>query len=85
MITTRREHLVNENLRKANTKRRTFDHAPNQKVLKKQIKSNKLGAQTSIPYTINQVHSNGTATISLSESVTKQIHIRIVIPFRENI
>ena len=56
LITTRREHVVTENLRKANAKRRTFDYAVNQKVLEKQIKPEKLSARTGSPYTINQVH-----------------------------
>ena len=66
-------------------KRKTqdFDDTPNQKVLKKQIKPDTLGARTSGPYTINQVHSNGTITISLREGVTKQINISRVIPFQE--
>ena len=76
LITTRREHPVNENLRKANKRHGTFDHMPNQKVLKKQIKPNKLGAGTSGTYTINQVHSNGTMTISLREGVSERINIR---------
>ena len=81
LVTTRRETLVNKNLRNANAKRRTFDHTPNQKVLKKQIKPNKLGARTSGPYTINQVHSNGTITISLRDGVSERINIRRVIPY----
>ena len=84
LITTRREHLINENLRRQNAKRRTFDYAVNQKVLKKLIKPNKLGARTSGPYDIEQVHSNGTITISLREGVTERINIRRVIPYREN-
>ena len=71
LITTHREHLVNENLRKANTKHRTFDYVANQKELKKQIKSNTLSARTGGPYTIDQVHLNGTITIPVCKGVTK--------------
>jgi hypothetical protein len=81
LITTRREHLVNKNLRKVKTKRRTFDHTANQKMLKKQIKPKTLGARPSGLYTINQVHSNGTMIISLGEGVTERINIRRVIHF----
>ena len=36
------------------------------------IKPNKLGARTSGPYDIEQVHSNGTIIISLREGVTER-------------
>ena len=75
LITTRREHVVTENLRKANAKRRTFDYAVNQKVLEKQIKPKKLSARTGSPYTINQVHWNGTTSISLREGVSLNVWI----------
>ena len=84
LITTRREHLVNENLRRANAKRQTFDYAPNQKILKKLHRPTKLGARTSGPYNIEQVHCNGTLTISLRNDVTERINIRRIIPYREN-
>ena len=35
MLNAKREHLVNENLRRANLKRRRHDYAVNHKVLKK--------------------------------------------------
>ena len=43
LLTKRREHLVNENLRRSNLKRRRFDYMPNQKVLKKLHKITKMG------------------------------------------
>ncbi len=39
-ITQRREHLIHENLMRENQKRRGFDYAPQQRVLKK---NGKLG------------------------------------------
>ena len=83
-ITQKREQLVNENLRRANKKRRQYDYAPNQKVLKKLHDPTKLGQRTSGPYNIEQVHVNGTITIELRPGVTEQINNRRVIPFRED-
>jgi transposase InsO family protein len=83
-ITQRREQLVNENLRRANKKRRRFDYAPNQQVLKKLHAPTKLGERTSGPFNIREVHTNGTITIQLRPGVTERINIRRVIPYREN-
>ena len=83
-ITQKREQLVNENLRRANRKRRRFDYAPNQRVLKKLHDPTKLGQRTTGPHKIQQVHVNGTLTIELREGVTERINIRRVIPFRED-
>ena len=84
-ITTKREHLVNENLRRANKKRRRFDYTINQQILKKLHEPTKLGNRTTGPYSIKQVHANGTITIELREGVTERINIRHVIPYRANL
>jgi len=84
-ITTKREHLVNENLRRANKKRRRFDYTINQQILKKLHEPTKLGNRTTGPYSIKQVHANGTITIELREGVTERINIRRVIPYRANL
>ena len=83
-ITKQREHLINENLRRANKKRRRFDYAQNQKVLKKLHDPSKLGDRTTGPYKILQVHANGTITIELRPEVTERINIRRVIPYHED-
>jgi hypothetical protein len=82
-ITRKREHLINENLLRENQKRRRFDYAPNQKILKKRWNPNKLGERTTGPYTILQVHTNGTVTIELKEGVTERLNIRRIIPYKE--
>jgi hypothetical protein len=81
-ITARREQHVNDNLRRANKKRRQYDYASGQKVLKKVHDPTKLGVRTSGPYTIERVHVNGTLSIELRPGVTERINIRRVIPFR---
>ena len=83
LLTKRRQHLVNENLRRSNLKRRQFDYAVNQKVLKKLHKVTKMGEKYSGPYDIVKVHVNGTLTIQLGSNVTERINIRRVIPYHE--
>ena len=80
-ITTRREHVINENLRRQNLKRRRYDYVIGQKVLKKMHDPTKLGERTVGPYEIKQVHVNGTLTIELTQGVTERINIRRVQPY----
>ena len=67
-----------------NAQRRTYDYAPNQKVLKKVHDPTKLGIQTSGPYNINKAPVNGTVTMELHPGVSERINIHRVIPYREN-
>ena len=80
-ITTRREHFVNKNLCRANARRRQYDYASNQQVLKKVYDHTKLGVRTPGPYTIRRVHGNGTITLQLRPGVTERINIRRLIPY----
>ena len=57
------EHHVNENFRCVNRKRRQFNYAPGQQVLKKVHNPTKLGVRTEGPYTIECIHVNGNLTI----------------------
>ena len=54
MLTKKREHLVNENLRHENLRRRKYDYEINQKVLKKLHKPTKLGEKHEGPYNIEK-------------------------------
>jgi len=65
MISSKREQLVNESLRKANAKRRSYDYAVGDRVLKKIWKPTKLGPRTEGPYTVTRVHTNGNVTLQL--------------------
>ena len=82
-IARHREQYVNDNLRRANRKRRQHDYAPGQKVLKKVHDPTKLGVRTTGPYNIEQVHVNGMITIELRPRVTKCINIRNVISYHQ--
>ena len=77
-----REQHVNENLRRANRKRRQYDYVSGQQVLKKVHNPTKLGMRTTGPYTITRVHVNGNVTIQLRPGVTERINIRRILPYR---
>ena len=81
-IARKREQHVNENLRRANQKRRQYDYAAGESVLKTVHNPTSLGVRTNGPYTIDRVHANGTLTIRLRPGVTERINIRRVIPYR---
>ena len=73
---------MNEYLRHANRKRRQYDYAPGQQVLKKVHDPTKLGVRAEGPYTIERVHVNGNLTILLREGITECINIHRVLPYR---
>ena len=77
-IAKHREQFVNENLRRANRKRRQYDYAPGQRVLKKVHNPTKLGVRKTGPYIVEQVHVNSTISIELRPRVSKRINIRRV-------
>ena len=81
LLNKKREHLVNENLRRANLKRRRYDYKVNQKILKKLHQPTKLGEWYEGPYNIEQVHVNGNVTIQLCPGVTECLNIRRIIPY----
>ncbi len=66
-----------------NQKRRGFDYAPQQRVLKKKWKPRKLDERTCGLYKIVQTHVNGTVTIQLRPGLTERINIRRIIPYRQ--
>jgi hypothetical protein len=73
------EHHVNENVQHAKRKRRQYDYAPGQQVLKKVHGPTKLGVRTEGPYTIEHFHVNGNLIILLCEGITECINIRRVL------
>jgi transposase InsO family protein len=81
-IARKREQHVNENLRRANQKRRQYDYATGQQVLKKVHNPTSLGVRTMGPYAIERVHVNGNLTLQLRQGVTERINIRRVLPYR---
>ncbi|EJK69288.1 hypothetical protein THAOC_09464, partial [Thalassiosira oceanica] len=79
-----RRLLIDENLRRSNQKRRTFDYQPGQQVLKRRpgILRKLGGPRFDGPFEIVSVHVNGNATIRLSPSVTERVNIRRLKPYR---
>jgi hypothetical protein len=75
------KHHSNQNLRRANRKRRQYDYAPGQQVLKKVHDPTKLGVRTEGPYTIESIHIKGNLTIFLHEGITERINICRVLPY----
>jgi hypothetical protein len=75
------EHHVNENLRRAHRKRRQYDYAPVQQVLKEVHVPTKLGVRTEGPYSIERIHLNGNLTILLCEGITERNNICRVLPY----
>jgi hypothetical protein len=82
-ITQRREHLIYESLMRENQKRRGYNYAPQQMILKKKWKPKKLGKRLSGPYKIVQVHVDGTVTIQLRQGLTERVNIRQIIPYKQ--
>ncbi len=82
-ITCKQEHLIHENLLRKSQKRRRYDYASDQRVLKKRWKPCKLDARTSGPYKVLQTHVNGTVTIELRPGISERLNIQRVIPYKE--
>ena len=82
-ITHAPEQRVNENLRRENVKRRSYDYEQGQKVLKLVHKRTKLGRRTFGPFTIQRVHVNGNITMELRPGLSERINVRRVIAYHE--
>ena len=83
-ISCKREHHVNENLCKVNAKRRSFDYAGGQQVLKKVNNPTKLGVRTTGTYPIQLIHVNRNLTIELLPGLLELINIRRLVPYNLN-
>ena len=75
-IANRRQQLIQENLRKQNLKRVSYDYKVGDEILKT------IGARTLGPYKIVQVHTNGNVTVELNAHLNERLHIQNITPFR---
>ena len=82
-IRDKRQVTVDENLRRINAKRTSFDYQPGQEVLKKRHEWTKLGERWDGPYAIKRVHVNGNITIELKDGITERLNIRRVKPYHK--
>ena len=81
LLQERRQQLVDERLLAANRKRFSYDYRQGQEVLKIVYQPDKLEARAEGPYTIEQVHANGTLTIRLTPTTVERISLRRVKPY----
>ena len=78
----KRQLAVDEDLRRINSKRISYDYQPDQKILKKKHEWTKLGERWNGPYIIEKTRVNGNVTVKLTEGVTDRLNIRRIKPCR---
>jgi hypothetical protein len=83
VIKDRRQNLIDESLRRSNLKRYDHDYHPGQEILLLIPDPGKLNSRTSGPFTISQVHVNGTVTFQRTPHVYERINIRRIRPWRQ--
>jgi hypothetical protein len=81
-IRERRQVLIDENLRRQNVKRRSFDCVAGQNVMVKVPNPGKLDQRTVGPFRVHQVHANGTLTIQRNANAQERVNVRRVMPCR---
>ena len=81
MIRLRRQQMIDEQTRRENTRRRRHDYQVGDQVLIKTIDGKKMDPRAVGPFTIEQVHTNGTVTIMRRPNVYERINIRRIIPY----
>lgn len=82
MIRDKRQVQIDDNNRRANLKRRFMDYQPGQQVLVLKYNPSKLEDKAIGPFTIHQIHVNGTVTIQRTPFVRERINIRRIRPYR---
>ena len=81
-IRVKRQQLIDNTTIRQNAKRRNYDYEVGQQVLIYAEDPRKLEARAEGPYTIEQVHVNGTISIRRTPHVVERINIRRVMPYR---
>jgi hypothetical protein len=74
-IRNRRQVLIDDNLRRQNLKRRSFDYQVGQDVLVKTVNPAKLETRAHGPYRVLQVHTKGNVTIQRAHNALERINI----------
>ena len=78
----RQQIIIDEHLRRANLRRRTFDYQPGDEILILTNNPTTLQDCGIGPYTITQVHTYGTITFQHTPHIVEHINIRRVKPYR---
>jgi transposase InsO family protein len=82
LIRERRQHLINEQLRRHNAKRISYDYLVNDLILIKVDDPTKMEERNIGPFPITQIHINGTVTIRRRPHVLQRINVRRIKPYR---
>ena len=81
LIHQRRQVIIDERLRRANFRRRSYDYKVGDEILILLDNPTTLDDRGRGPYTIIQVHANGTVTFQRTMHITERINIRRIKPF----
>lgn len=84
LLRERRQQLVDQRLIVANRRRFSYDYIQGQEVMKIIPSPDKLAPRSEGPFTIEQVHANGTITIRISPTTLERISLRRVKPYFRN-
>jgi hypothetical protein len=82
LIRQRRQLLIDHNLQRQNAKRRHYDYRIGEQVYIKDNDGKKLSPRTQGPFSITQVHANGTLSIRRAPNVVERVNLRRVFPSR---
>lgn len=77
----RRQALIDWNAARENLRRRYKDYEVGDEVMILTDSRSKLQPRSEGPYTVEQVHANGTLTIRLNDNVYQRINIRRLRPY----
>jgi hypothetical protein len=78
----KRQLRIDDNLLRANNKRRSHDYQPGEKVLMIDEQADKLDAKFIGPYPITKIHTNGNVTLRIKPNVLRRINIRRIKPYK---
>ena len=81
MLRERRQAIIDEANRKENLRRKFKDYTIGDLVMIRVKQPGKLQDRLVGPYTVHEVHVNGTVTINRNPMVTERINIRRLHPF----
>ena len=81
LIRERRQALIDENNRRANLRRHFKDYSVGDQVLLFTKGKGKLRDKTEGPFTVSEVHVNGTVTIRRAPEVYERLNIRRLRPY----
>ena len=78
LLHNKRQAVVDYNLQRENQHQYNYNYKQGQQVLELVSKPMKLGPRTKGPFLIEQLHANGTLTISRGPSLIDRVNIRRV-------